>query len=126
MFRKRSPGQTFIEYTIMVGVLVTVLVAMTPMIRRGIQAMVKITADQLGSQQNSEQIGGASQQNSQEAEASSRFGRLINSITSAQVTTNVLKREFSGQTSMDYMGNGEQVRTKTKVYLNQGFSPNNN
>ena len=106
MFFKERKGKTFIEYTLVIGILITVLIAMTPMMRRGVQAMVKMTADQLGSQQNAEQKGG-------------RFGQLINSTSYSEVKQDIETRERLGVVSKDYTT--DQVYTQSSLYLNQGF-----
>jgi len=54
-FLKGQKGQTFIEYTIILGVIVGLLFAMTPLVKRETQAMIKIVADQVGVQKNAEQ-----------------------------------------------------------------------
>lgn len=115
MFRKRFQGQTFIEYTLMIGVLITVLVAMTPMMRRGIQAMVKVSADMVGDQANADQRGG-------------RYGQLINSTSFVQSTVDDAKTERSGAITRDYGSDAikDQVRTQSRSYLNQGFTEQNN
>jgi len=107
MFFKPRRGQTFIEYTILIGILVTVLVAMTPMIRRGTQSMVKLVADQVGSQRNSEQIGG-------------RFGYMINSTTASQTQQSIESWERLGEVGMDY--HVDRVFTQSNTFLNQGFA----
>jgi len=55
MKRKNVSGQTLVEYSIIIGIVVTVFVAMNPMIKRGFQSMIKIAADQIGNQENSDQ-----------------------------------------------------------------------
>ena len=44
-----------LEYVVVVGVVITILFAMNTMIRRGLQGFIKVTADQIGTQQNAEQ-----------------------------------------------------------------------
>ncbi len=107
---RRRCGQTFIEYTLMIGILVTVLLAMTPMIRRGIQGMVRVMSDQVGSQENSEQIGG-------------RSGHMINSTTYTETRANMHRGEQTGVVSVSY--DPEQSLTYSKTYLNQGFVERN-
>ena len=51
----KNSGQTFVEYTLMIGVSIAILLALVPMIKRGTQGMVKVVADELGVQQNAEQ-----------------------------------------------------------------------
>ena len=53
MFSRR--GQNILEYTIIIGVVTVVLYYMGTGIKRGVQSMVKVTADQVGNQQNSDQ-----------------------------------------------------------------------
>jgi len=53
-------AQTFIEYILLFGIVTAILVAMSPMIRRFTQGMVKLTADQIGAQRLSDQQGGDS------------------------------------------------------------------
>ena len=50
-----APGQTILEYTIIVGIVTVVLYYMGTGIKRGVQSLVKVTADQMGNQQNSDQ-----------------------------------------------------------------------
>ena len=53
MFARR--GQSILEYTIIVGIVTVVLYYMGTGIKRGVQSLVKVTADQVGNQQNSDQ-----------------------------------------------------------------------
>ncbi len=48
-------GQTIVEYIIIVGIVVVALFAMGPMFKRGMQSVIKGTADQLAVQDNAEQ-----------------------------------------------------------------------
>ena len=43
------------EYTIIVGIVAVVLSYMGTGIKRGVQSLVKVTADQVGNQQNADQ-----------------------------------------------------------------------
>lgn len=52
LFKK---AQSILEYTILLGVIVLVMFAMGPMLKRGTQSLIKIVADQVGIQQNAEQ-----------------------------------------------------------------------
>jgi len=51
----RKKGQIFLEYTMVITVIILVLFAMNTMIKRGIQGMIKVVADQIGHQVNAEQ-----------------------------------------------------------------------
>lgn len=48
-------GQNLLEYTIIIGIVTTVLIAMSTYIQRGTQGMIRVVADQVGLQQDSEQ-----------------------------------------------------------------------
>ncbi len=48
-------GQSIVEYTMIVGILTVVLYYMGTGIKRGVQSLVKVTADQVGNQANSDQ-----------------------------------------------------------------------
>ena len=63
-------GQTFIEYLMLIGVITGLLVAMSPLVRRFTQGMVKITADQVGNHYFSDQRqdGGYLQRSSVDAD----------------------------------------------------------
>ncbi len=53
MFSRR--GQSILEYTIIIGIVTVVLYYMGTGIKRGVQSLVKVTADQVGNQQNADQ-----------------------------------------------------------------------
>lgn len=55
---KEEGGQTFLEYTLLFGIVVAIIVALSPLMKRGVQAAVKSVADQVGIQQCAEQKGG--------------------------------------------------------------------
>lgn len=48
-------GQSIIEYILLVGIVTLVLIYMGTDFKRGIQSVVKVTADQMGTQVNSDQ-----------------------------------------------------------------------
>jgi Flp pilus assembly pilin Flp len=54
MMRVRR-GQTILEYTIIVGIVTVVLFYMGTSVKRGVQSLVKVTADQVGNQANADQ-----------------------------------------------------------------------
>jgi hypothetical protein len=55
MNQRVDRGQSFLEYTMIIGVIMVVLTVMAPMMKRSIQAMVKVVADQVGVQNESDQ-----------------------------------------------------------------------
>ena len=48
-------GQSIIEYTLMIGIVSLVMFFMGTGIKRGMQSLIKVTADQVGNQQNADQ-----------------------------------------------------------------------
>jgi len=52
--KRRNEAQTFMEYVLLLGVVAAIYVTMTPLLRRGIQSMVKSVADQIGNQVNAD------------------------------------------------------------------------
>ena len=53
--RQPVKGQSLLEYSIILGVIVLIIFTMTPTIRRLTQGLIKVMVDQIGSQQNAEQ-----------------------------------------------------------------------
>jgi len=53
-----SGGQTFIEYTILISVVLILLFMISPMMRRTTQSLVRLVADQIGNQADADQSGG--------------------------------------------------------------------
>jgi len=49
---KKNIGQSIIEYSVLLGLLAAVFAGMQVYMRRGIQAAIKISADQLGNQED--------------------------------------------------------------------------
>ncbi len=53
--RASNKAQTILEYTIVIGVVILIMFAMGPMMKRGIQSLIKTVADEVGIQQNADQ-----------------------------------------------------------------------
>lgn len=107
--RKNAPtGQIFLEYVIVIGLVVLVMFAMNTLIKRGTQGMIKVVADQIGNQ----------------AEADQRFdkGFLVSSYTSSRTTSIKRKTEFIGNTIFVF---GDSTMTNTDVLINMGFTATN-
>ncbi len=51
----KNQGQTILEYVMLLGLVTIVLVYMSVDMKRAVQSMVKVTADQLGNQVNADQ-----------------------------------------------------------------------
>ena len=52
---KNIKAQSLMEYTIVIGIIITVMFAMSAQIKRGTQGMIKVVADQIGNQKNADQ-----------------------------------------------------------------------
>jgi len=111
-------GQTILEYTIIVGIVTVVLFYMGTGIKRGVQSLVKVTADQVGNQQNSDQDFNDTRQ-----------GYMENSITAMQEAKN---RQISEIGYIPVSGNAvhvtnisvnEYTDTVSNTITNGGFSP---
>lgn len=105
---KDRQAQTLAEYVILIGIVLLVLTAMTPAVRRGIQSIVKVTADQLGNQHNADQS------------ADEESGYLVSSKTS---TTSFSQKTIgeSPNYSAEYRTRGS-VATNATSEVNLGFT----
>jgi Flp pilus assembly pilin Flp len=60
MIRKKNTktlhGQSVLEYVLLVGLITVVLVAMMQAVKRGTQSLVKVAADEIGNQAESDQF----------------------------------------------------------------------
>lgn len=105
---KTHNGQTLLEYVILAGIVAAVLVAMGPMLKRSVQSIVKITADQLAPQNESEQTV--------EDETSSY---LVNAFTARRVRTD--KRLFEQFNAKSYVYD-DTISTLSNSHYNLGFT----
>ena len=102
-------GQVFMEYTIIIGIVTLVLFAMNTMVKRSLQGMIKTVADQIGSQENSEQRFDES-------------GHLESAITSTRATFNKTIDELVGDIIYIY---DDVTLTNGQTVLNMGFTTEN-
>ena len=102
-------GQTILEYIIIVGIVAVVLSYMGTSIKRGVQSLVKVTADQVGNQQDSDQDFNDAQQGYMQG-------------SNAQLQYNRIKQvsDLDYVTNMSY---NESTVTMTNMITNGGFSP---
>ena len=96
-----------LEYVVVLGVVVVILFSMTPMLKRGIQSLVKVTADQIGVQENADQ----------DFESNSY---LVSSNIFAYSITKKDKRDDAGTITYTYPGDESSVNTEELTNL--GFS----
>src|SRR3989338_8001209 len=109
---RRSPvrgqkAQVFLEYTIIISVVILVLTAMSTLIKRGTQGMIKVVADQIGDQVNSEQ--------------QFNEGYLDSSYTTVRSLTHKVTEEFIGNTYYTYV---DSITTNSLSVMNLGFTEN--
>ncbi len=105
-FGHRESAQTFLEYSLLIGIVVAVLMAMTPMLRRSTQAMIKVVSDQVGDQINAEQEGGDQ-------------GQLTSAKTITRVDRQISTSDRLGTRRIDY--DKDAIFTESSVVVNQGF-----
>ena len=79
-------AQTFVEYIVLIGVVTSLVVAMSPMVRRGAQSMVKLVADQVGVQREGDQQGG-------------ERGYLVNVYTVSEDVHQMIRQDYLGNTT---------------------------
>ena len=106
----RHQGQTFLEYSILIGIVVAFMVSMSPMLKRGVQGMIKVVADEVGNQVNAEQSAGI-------------HGYLEEQYSSTQVNQVKRRREEMGE--VGYIYDGSFTQTFTTTASNLGFIPGN-
>lgn len=106
---KNQKAQIFLEYVMVIGAVVLIMFAMSTMLRRGTQGMVKVVADQIGDQINAEQKfddGG--------------FLEELNTTTTAN--NSKTKTEFIGDTTYTF---GDEISTSSDALINMGFTEEN-
>lgn len=109
MYERRTTnnkGQSLLEYSIVIGIIVVVMFAMNPFLKRGIQGMIRVAADQIGTQQNAEQ----------------RFdetGHLDESYVISRTNIDKTTRERLGVTNFIF---NDESSTYTNSLLNTGFT----
>lgn len=99
-------GQTLLEYTVVLGVVVMILFTMGPMLKRGTQSLIKVVADQVGVQQNAEQ-------------KFDETGHLEASYMTARSSVDKQTTDFNG--TMAYIFN-DVTTTQTSTLVNLGFT----
>ena len=113
-------GQSILEYTIIIGIVTVVLFYMGTGVKRGVQSLVKVTADQVGSQQNSDQDFNDATQ-----------GYLVSSNSFQQQSKGkqVIEEGYiqsSGNVShMTNMIYNERTESQSGTVTNGGFAQNN-
>jgi hypothetical protein len=104
--KDQNKAQTIIEYTFLMGVIFAIGMAMTPMVKRTSQAMVKMISDQIGAQEDAEQIGG-------------KMGIVVNATVDTRVSETKSKEEDMGETTYTVMRGQVSV---SETHSNLGFA----
>ncbi len=116
IFSRRA--QTMIEYTLIVGVVSIVLYYMGASIKRSVQGLIKVTADQIGNQQNSDQDFTDYQQ----GYLISSKSQTLESKSKWVAETGYINRSgtpiYTGHTNFN-----EDTYSTTNTLTNGGFSP---
>lgn len=95
------------EYTLMLGIVIVILIAITPLVRRVTQGFVKTVSDQLGDQRGSGQPGGD-------------YGYLESSYTFSTQDSYTGRQERLGDVTYSTMS--EWSRTQEHEISNQGLT----
>ena len=109
-FLSRSRGQSLLEYVILLGVVSTVFFAMFMAVKRGVQGIVRVTADQIGNQQNAEQ------------NVTPTSGYLTESYSLTRLNNNKESRELAGNFAYFY---NDGANTMSNSLINLGFTNKN-
>ncbi len=105
-YREEQRAQTFLEYALLFGIIVTIAMVLAPLIKRGIQSNVKFVADQVGLQQCAEQQGGLK-------------GKVDSVKTYAQQKTQKTRIERVGNLTYQY---DDETSFGTTQLINSGFT----
>ena len=108
-FMFKTKGQTMIEYTMVVGIIVLIMLAMGPMLKRGIQSLVRVVADQVGNQQDSDQ----------DADKTGHLDKFY-TLTRASIGQQTIDR--NGIINYSY---ADSIYTFSNTMSNLGFSEDN-
>ena len=109
------------EYVIVVTVIALVMIAMSTMIKRGTQGMIKVVADQVGDQIDAEQRFGGGQLNAAQR-GDERGSFLESSYTSTRRVTSKTKTELIGTTTYTF---GDSTSIASETHINMGFTEEN-
>ena len=119
MTNKNFQAQVLLEYIIIIGIVTIILFAMFHAAKRGIQSVVKITADQVGNQEDADQVTGVPNGNTFSPSVSAVSGYLVEMNSAIQANNRKQTKENSGNTAYIY---DESVLTVTNSVTNLGFS----
>ena len=108
--RNQQSAQILLEHILLIGVVTIALITMTPMIRRTVQSVIKVTADEIGAQKNSDQNFNSDQ------------GYLVESSSTSQYSRRNRYRDRPGVVVKQI---DETTDTSTFTITNLGFTEEN-
>lgn len=108
---KWTTAQSVLEYTIVLGLVAIIFVAIAPLFKRGVQSVVRLTADQIQGQANADQ------------NPNSPGGYLVGQYSASQALSNTSTEELFGVTR--YTRGDSEVST-TNSTVNLGFTNRGN
>ena len=106
MVLKFNNGQNLIEYTIVISIVLLIVLAMTPMLKRALQGLVTTVADQVGLQNESDQKFDES-------------GHLEQSYTSTRANLSEETRDRVGVVNYVFQ---DLTSTSTRSMVNLGYT----
>ncbi len=106
-FLKNKTAQSMMEYMLLIGIVTMVLFAMFNACKRGIQSVIKVTADQVGIQNESDQ------------RIVPYGGYLMQAYSATRSNTNKSRKENSGAIDFIYNDSGDVISNSVS---NLGFS----
>ena len=114
MDNKKTNGQTIVEYTMVLSLIMVVILAMQPMIKRAGQGMIKMMADQIGNQH------AADQRAFYTLNSIGQEGHLEHALARTQAVMDSQTVEFLGMTN--YVSD-DRIETDSEQQSNLGFAP---
>jgi len=113
-------GQTILEYTIIVGIVTVVLFYMGTAVKRGVQSLVKVTADQVGNQQEADQDFNDVQEG---------YMNASNTVTEDSKNKEITETGYipvsPGPVYVTSISENEVTDTETNTITNGGFTQTN-
>jgi len=101
----RIKAQIMVEYILIIGIVIVMLLTMLPIVTRVSQSMVKVVADQVGVQENADQAFDSS-------------GHLVSDYSSTRFNTDKTLEDNAGVTTYRY----DDITLKdSESFMNLGF-----
>ena len=100
-------GQNVGEYVLVVSIVIAFVMVMFPMVKRGTQSIIKVTADQIGNQKNAEQ------------DFSAATGYTVNVSSAAHSYGQSTRMELPGAIET---GVADTTDSTSESVTNEGFS----